>query len=45
MYACLCMYDVLVFIYDHHITCSKRMDQQGKAANPARGQLNNRENY
>ena len=27
------------------ITCSKSMDQSGKAANPARGQLNRENEY
>ena len=33
----------LAVLYDMVITCSKSMDQPGKVANPARGQLN-REN-
>ena len=35
----VCIYYVYVRMYGHHTTYSKRVDQPGKVANPARGQL------
>ena len=38
----ICMY---VNMYRHHIVYSKSMNQPGKVANPARGQLNREDEY
>ena len=32
-------------LYGHHIYCGKGMDQTGKVANPARGQLNREDEF
>ena len=41
IYVYVCMYDH--YMYDH--THSKSVDQPGKVANPARGQLNRKNKY
>ena len=43
MYVCLCMF-MYVCMYDHTYN-SKTMDQPGKVASPARGQLNRKNEY